>query len=168
VITRSTTTPTSLQAPHRCCPSLVVLHSWTQREHSTGDSNHQPVLPDHAAATTGPAATTGINTSAKTTVGALLLGNPEYTSVTYGLDPIESGNFNSFLFKISKRMSDGLNFELNYVHSRNLGATMFENPGAPCGMGRLPRISQITPPLLPSIYFRWQGASILQQVPPGR
>jgi hypothetical protein len=81
------------------------------------------------AGATGPAATTGQNTSKTTTVGALLQGNPEYTSVTYGLDPIESGNFNSFLFKINKRMSDNLNFEFNYVHSRNLGATMFENTG---------------------------------------
>lgn len=79
--------------------------------------------------TTGPAATTGLNTSKTTTVGALLLGNPEYTSVTYGLDPIESGNFNSFLFKINKRMSNELSFELNYVHSRNLGAVTQLNPG---------------------------------------
>ncbi len=81
------------------------------------------------AASTGPAATTGANTSKTTTVGALLRGNPEYSGVTYGLDPIESGNFNSFLFKIDKRMAYGLQFEFNYIYSRNLGATMFENPG---------------------------------------
>jgi hypothetical protein len=82
-----------------------------------------------SATTTGPAATTGLNTSKTTTVGALLQTYPEYTSVTEGLVPGESGNFNAFLFKVSHRMSHGLQFDFNYIHSRNLGTPSQLNPG---------------------------------------
>jgi len=80
-----------------------------------------------------PAGTTtvGLNTKKTTSVAALLQAYPEYSSVTQQLIPGQNGNFNAILFKVTKRMSDGLQFNLNYEHSRNLGAQVQLNPGGP-------------------------------------
>jgi hypothetical protein len=85
--------------------------------------------PAYGKLTVGPAATTGLNTSKTTTVGALLQAYPEYTSVTEGLVPGEGGNFNSVLFRVSKRMSYGLQLDFNYIYSRNMGTTTQLNAG---------------------------------------
>lgn len=81
------------------------------------------------------ATTTGLNTSKTTTVGALLQGYPEYTSVSESLIPGQGINFNSFLFKVAKHMSYGLQLDFNYIHSRQLGTTGQLNPGGPLWYG---------------------------------
>ncbi len=75
--------------------------------------------------------TVGYNTTSTITVAQLLQANPEYTSVTEQLIPGQTGNFNAILFKLSKRMSHGLQFNVNYEHSRNLGAQVQLNAGGP-------------------------------------
>ncbi len=80
-----------------------------------------------------PAGTTtvGLNTKSTTSVAALLQAFPEYSSVKEQLVPGQNANFNAILLKVSKRMSNGLQFNLNYEHSRNLGAQVQLNPGGP-------------------------------------
>ena len=76
-----------------------------------------------------PLPSTGLNTSKTTSVAALLQAYPEYTSVSESLVPGSSLNFNAFLLKVSKRMSNGLQFNFNYEYSRQLGTTAQLNPG---------------------------------------
>jgi hypothetical protein len=75
--------------------------------------------------------TVGLNTGSTFKVNQLLQAYPEYSSVTEQLVPGQNANFNGFLFRVSKRMSDGLQFNVNYEHSRNLGAQVQLNPGGP-------------------------------------
>ena len=77
----------------------------------------------------GPAASTGLNTGSTISVGTLLQALPEYSSVTYGHDPVSGGNFNSVLAKVQKQMSQGLQFEFNYIYSRSMGASSQLNAG---------------------------------------
>jgi hypothetical protein len=117
-------------------PLLPFLSRSQQLDPTVNAELSLPVAnPSYHTLTVGPAATTGLNTSKTTTVGALLQTYPEYTSVTEGLVPGESGNFNSFLFRVSKRMSYGLNLNFNYIHSRNMGTTTQLNPGGPLWYG---------------------------------
>lgn len=81
------------------------------------------------------ATTTGLNTSKTTTVGALLQAYPEYTTVTESLVPGQGINFNAFLFRVDKRMSNGLQLDFNYIHSRQLGTTTQLNTGGPLWYG---------------------------------
>lgn len=81
----------------------------------------------------GPA--TSLNSSKTISVANLLQAYPEYTSVSESLDPGAFTNFNTLLFRVTKRMSQGLQFELNYEHSRQLGATTQLNPGGPLWYG---------------------------------
>lgn len=76
----------------------------------------------------GPAAVTSLNTSSTITVSQLLQAYPEYSGVTETLVPGASGNFNALLLKVTHRMSHGLQFNFNYEHSRQLGATGSLNP----------------------------------------
>ncbi len=75
--------------------------------------------------------TTGLNTNSTISVAQLLQAYPEYSSVTEQLVPGQNANFNALLLRLSKRMSNGLQFNLNYEHSRNLGAQYQLNPGGP-------------------------------------
>ena len=82
-----------------------------------------------------PGPTTGLNTSKTISVATLLQGNPDYTSVSEGLTPGASENFNALLLRVSKRLSQGLQFNANYEYSRQLGATTQLNPGGPLWYG---------------------------------
>lgn len=75
--------------------------------------------------------TVALNTGKTISVAQLLQAYPEYSSVTQQLVPGQNADFNAILLKVSKRMSHGLQFNLNYTHSRNLGAQVQLNPGGP-------------------------------------
>jgi hypothetical protein len=75
--------------------------------------------------------TVALNTGTTISVAQLLQAYPEYSSVTQQLVPGQNADFNAILVKVSKRMSHGLQFNLNYTHSRNLGAQVQLNPGGP-------------------------------------
>jgi hypothetical protein len=75
--------------------------------------------------------TASLNTSKTISVAQLLQSYPQYSSVTQQLVPGQNANFNAFLFRASRRMSSGLQFTLNYEHSRNLGAQTQLNAGGP-------------------------------------
>jgi hypothetical protein len=84
---------------------------------------------------TGPGATTSLSTASTVAVSALLNPYSEYSSVTEQLIPGGSANYNALLLRLSKRMSNGLYFDLNYTHSRNLGAQSQLNSGGPLWYG---------------------------------
>ena len=73
--------------------------------------------------------TTGLNTGSTTSVAQLLQNFPQYSGVTEQLVPDQNANFNALLAKLSKRMSYGLQFDLNYEWSRQLGAQSTLNQG---------------------------------------
>ncbi|HEX4156639.1 MAG TPA: carboxypeptidase-like regulatory domain-containing protein [Acidobacteriaceae bacterium] len=79
--------------------------------------------------------TTSLNTSTTISVAQLLQSYPEYSSVTQQLVPGQTANFNAFMFRIEKRMSQGLQFNFNYEHSRLLGAQSQLNAGGPLWYG---------------------------------
>jgi Carboxypeptidase regulatory-like domain len=98
---------------------------------------YDPVLnPLYAGSTPNPfkgtfvvGPTSSLNTASTVAVSALLNPYAEYSSVTQQLIPGGSANFNALLVRIEKRMSYGLQFNLNYEHSRNLGAQSQLNSG---------------------------------------
>jgi len=75
----------------------------------------------------GPA--TSLNTASTVAVSALLWPYSEYTSVTQQLIPGASANYNALLVRLEKRMANGLEFNVNYTYSRNLGAQSQLNQG---------------------------------------
>jgi len=77
----------------------------------------------------GPGATTGLNTGSTIAQSAILWPYSEYTSVTQQLVPGASANYNALLVRLEKRMSHGLDFNVNYTYSRNLGAQSQLNQG---------------------------------------
>lgn len=79
--------------------------------------------------------TVALNTKSTFSVAQLLQAYPEYSSVTEQLVPGQNANFNAFLFRVAKRMSNGLQFNLNYEYSRLLGAQSQLNPGGPLWYG---------------------------------
>jgi hypothetical protein len=79
--------------------------------------------------------TVALNTKSTFSVAQLLQAYPEYSSVTEQLVPGQNANFNALLFRVSKRMSNGLLFNFNYEHSRLLGAQSQLNPGGPLWYG---------------------------------
>ena len=83
----------------------------------------------------GPGATTGINTSSTISQSSLLWPYSEYSSVTQQLVPGASANYNAILVRLQKRMANGLNFNVNYTYSRNLGAQSQLNAGGPLWYG---------------------------------
>ncbi|MDE3105470.1 MAG: carboxypeptidase regulatory-like domain-containing protein [Acidobacteriota bacterium] len=85
--------------------------------------------PFYGLITTNP--TVSLNTSKTISVQSLLQAYPQYSSVTESLIPGQSVNFNGLLFRVTKRMSQGLQFNLNYEHSRQLGNTVQLNAGGP-------------------------------------
>jgi hypothetical protein len=75
--------------------------------------------------------TTSLNTSSTIKVAQLLQAFPQFTGVTEQLIPGQNEEFNSFNARISKQMSFGLQFNVNYEYSRALGAQVQLNPGGP-------------------------------------
>lgn len=82
-----------------------------------------------------PGPSTSLNTSKTISVQNLLQAYPQYTSVTDALVPGGSANFNALLFRVSRQMSAGVQFNLNYEHSRQLGNTIQLNNGGPLWYG---------------------------------
>jgi hypothetical protein len=82
-----------------------------------------------------PLPSTSLNTSKTISVASLLQAYPEYSGVSESLVPGAGANFNAFLLKVSKRMSNGLQFNFNYEHSRQLGTSTQLNPGGPLWYG---------------------------------
>ncbi|MDE3063360.1 MAG: TonB-dependent receptor [Acidobacteriota bacterium] len=81
----------------------------------------------------GPA--TGLNSSKTVSVASLLHSYPEYTGVSHSLVPGASANFNALMLRLSKRMSQGLEFNFNYEYSRQLGYFTQLNAGGPLWYG---------------------------------
>jgi len=77
----------------------------------------------------GPGATTSLNTGSTIAQSAILWPYSEYTSVTQQLVPGASANYNALIVRLEKRMSHGLDFNVNYTYSRNLGAQSQLNQG---------------------------------------
>ena len=95
---------------------------------------YDPVLnPLYAGSTSNPflglIPGTSLGTSSTIAVSTLLQPYPEYSSVTEQLIPGGSSNFNALLVRVEKRMDNGLQFNFNYEHSRNLGAQSQLNSG---------------------------------------
>ncbi|HXE08436.1 MAG TPA: carboxypeptidase-like regulatory domain-containing protein [Acidobacteriaceae bacterium] len=83
-----------------------------------------------------PGPTTSLNTSPTVTASQLLWPYSEYpTGVTEQLNPGASANYNALLVRLEKRLSDGLDFNINYTYSRNLGAQSQLYPGGPLWYG---------------------------------
>jgi hypothetical protein len=55
--------------------------------------------------------------------------------VTQQLVPEASANYNALLVRLEKRMAHGLDFNINYTYSRNLGAQSQLNSGGPLWYG---------------------------------
>ena len=72
---------------------------------------------------------TSLNTASTISTAALLQAYPQYSSVTEQLVPNQNANFNAIIAKLTKRMSYGLQFDLNYEFSRQLGAQSTLNQG---------------------------------------
>lgn len=73
--------------------------------------------------------TNSLNTSSTISNAQLLQAYPQYSSVTEQLVPNQNASFNALLLKLQKRMSFGLQFDLNYEYSRLLGAQSTLNNG---------------------------------------
>lgn len=69
------------------------------------------------------------NTGSTISVAQALQEYPQYSGVTEQLVPNQNGNFNAIMAKLQKRMSYGLQFDLNYEYSRQLGAQSTLNQG---------------------------------------
>src|SRR5215469_7681204 len=72
---------------------------------------------------------TSLNTSSTVSTAQILQSYPEYSGVTEQLVPNQNANFNAIMARLTKRMSYGLQFDLNYEYSRQLGAQSTLNQG---------------------------------------
>jgi Carboxypeptidase regulatory-like domain len=79
--------------------------------------------------------TTAYNTGATITTAQALQAYPEFSGVTEQLIPAQNSNFNALLLRLEKRMSYGLEFNINYEYSRQLGAQSQLNAGGPLWYG---------------------------------
>lgn len=82
-----------------------------------------------------PSATSSMNTSKTIKVSQLLQAFPQYTGVTEQLVTGQNADFNALNARVTKRMSYGLQFDLNYEWSRLLGAQSQLNAGGPLWYG---------------------------------
>ena len=82
-----------------------------------------------------PGGTTSINTSPTLPVAQLLWPYSEYSGVTEQLIPAASSNYNALMVRLEKRLSNGLDLNVNYTYSRNLGAQNALNTGGPLWYG---------------------------------
>ena len=73
--------------------------------------------------------TTALNTSSTIAVSSLLLSYPEFTSVSEYYSPASTVHFNGLTARLQKRMSKGLEMNVNFEWSRQIGATVMTNPG---------------------------------------
>jgi hypothetical protein len=77
-----------------------------------------------------------IGTSKKVALSSLYGQFPEYNSSSAEqLIPAASSNMNMLLARVTKRLSSGLTFNINYQFSRNLAAANPLNPGEPLWYG---------------------------------
>ncbi|MFP5267003.1 MAG: carboxypeptidase-like regulatory domain-containing protein [Acidobacteriota bacterium] len=77
----------------------------------------------------GPSTTSALNTSHNLAAISLMNTYPDYTGVSEDSIPAVGNNFNSIMGRVRKNMSHGLQFEFNFIYSRNLGNTVQLNPG---------------------------------------
>ena len=77
----------------------------------------------------GTGAATTIGTASTLSQSELLWPYAEYSSVTQQLVPYASANYNALLVRLEKRMDNGLDINVNYTYSRNLGAQSQLNQG---------------------------------------
>jgi len=101
--------------------------------------------------------TTSLNTSSTISVAQLLQAYPEYSSVTQQLVPGQNSSFNALTLRLEKRMSYGLQFNINYEYSRQLGAQSQLNPGGPLWYGETS-----------SDFPQHLAATVIYQLPFGR
>ena len=73
--------------------------------------------------------------TAKVSVGSLLGAYPEFSSVSEQLDPIGYANYEMLAARITQRLSDGLQFNVNFEWSRQLEASTQLNAGGPLWYG---------------------------------
>jgi hypothetical protein len=79
--------------------------------------------------------TSSISSSSTLPVSQLLWPYAEYSSVTEQLIPAASGNYNALLVRLEKRLAYGLDLNVNYTYSRNLGAQSALVTGGPLWYG---------------------------------
>ncbi|HXS14088.1 MAG TPA: carboxypeptidase-like regulatory domain-containing protein [Acidobacteriaceae bacterium] len=72
---------------------------------------------------------TSYNTSSTISTAQILQQYPQYSGVTEQLVPNQNANFNAIMARLAKRMSYGLQFDVNYEYSRQLGAQSTLNQG---------------------------------------
>jgi hypothetical protein len=101
--------------------------------------------------------TTSLNTSSTISTAAELQAYPQFSSVTQQLVPGQNSNFNALLLRLEKRMSYGLQFNINYEYSRQLGAQSQLNPGGPLWYGETS-----------SDFPQHLSATVIYQLPFGR
>jgi len=94
---------------------------------------NRPVTNPYKGLIPGPS--TSLNSSGTVPVSTLLWPNSEYSSVTEQLIPVASANYNALMVRVAKRMSNGLNLNVNYTYSRNLGAQSQIVTGGPLWYG---------------------------------
>ncbi len=76
-----------------------------------------------------------LNKSKTIGIGSLLQQYPQYSTVTEQLVPGQNANFNALNARLTRRMSHGLQFDINYEWSRQLGAQSQLNQGGPLWYG---------------------------------
>ena len=101
--------------------------------------------------------TTSLNTSSTISTAASLQAYPQFSSVTQQLVPGQNSNFNALLLRLEKRMSYGLQFNINYEYSRQLGAQSQLNAGGPLWYGETS-----------SDFPQHLAATVIYQLPFGR
>jgi len=79
--------------------------------------------------------TSSLNTSSTVSTASELQAYPQFSSVTQQLVPGQNSNFNALLLRLQKQMSYGLQFNINYEYSRQLGAQSQLNAGGPLWYG---------------------------------
>jgi hypothetical protein len=79
-----------------------------------------------------------LNTSAYAStlaIGTLISQYSEFASVTESQDPLGYANYNMLAARVTQRLSDGLQFNVNFEYSRQLEASSQLNPGGPLWYG---------------------------------
>ena len=100
---------------------------------------------------------TSYNTSSTISTAQILQAYPQYSGVTEQLLPNQNANFNAIIARLTKRMSYGLQFDINYEYSRQLGAQ------ATLNQGQQPAYGETT-----SDFPQHLTATLIYQLPFGR
>ncbi|MGC1186179.1 MAG: carboxypeptidase-like regulatory domain-containing protein [Candidatus Acidiferrales bacterium] len=80
-------------------------------------------------------ANNGTPYTSSTTVGTLLDPYSEFSGVSEQLDPVGYANYNMLAARVTQRVSDGLQFNVNFEWSRQLEASTQLNAGGPLWYG---------------------------------